>query len=116
MKGFDLNQQVRGGKRQRGQGLSEYIIILALVAIAAIGVHSAFGSTLQAQVAQITNGVAGNSNGLSTNSAAAMAAAGTATADAANLLGMNSYGGPGEAAGVACPGCPGFSTTGIPLP
>src|ERR1700736_6230708 len=52
-----------GGKKQLGQGMTEYIIIVALVAIAAIGVYSAFVRTLQDEVAQITNGVAGDTPG-----------------------------------------------------
>jgi len=33
--------------RQRGQGMTEYIIIVALIAIAAIGVYSFFGQTVR---------------------------------------------------------------------
>lgn len=36
--------------RQRGQGMTEYIIITALIAIAAIAAFSFFGSTVRAQV------------------------------------------------------------------
>ena len=32
---------------QRGQGMTEYIIIVALIAIAAIGVYSFFGQTVR---------------------------------------------------------------------
>ncbi len=63
MNSSKFNKRI-GGKKQLGQGMTEYIIIVALVAIAAIGVYSAFGRTLQAQVAQITNGVAGNTGGV----------------------------------------------------
>ncbi len=37
--------------RQKGQGMTEYIIIVALVAIAAIGVYTAFGHTVRGQMA-----------------------------------------------------------------
>lgn len=36
--------------RQRGQGMTEYIIITALIAIAAIAAFTYFGSTVRAQV------------------------------------------------------------------
>ena len=36
---------------QLGQGMTEYIIIVALIAIAAIGVFTAFGNTAKEQVA-----------------------------------------------------------------
>ena len=38
--------------RQLGQGMTEYIIIVALIAIAAIGVYSFFGQTTRQQTAQ----------------------------------------------------------------
>lgn len=41
----------RFGGRQRGQGMTEYIIIVALIAIAAIGVFTFFGGTLRSQMA-----------------------------------------------------------------
>lgn len=46
----------RTGRRIAGQGMTEYIIIVALVAIAAIGVYSAFGDIVrgQASVAAVT--------------------------------------------------------------
>lgn len=37
-------------KRMLGQGMTEYIIIVALIAIAAIGVFSAFGNVVKGQV------------------------------------------------------------------
>src|ERR1043166_5638765 len=55
-----LNKRVIGSKKQLGQGMTEYIIIVALIAIAAIGVYSAFGHTLKNQVSGVTAGIAGN--------------------------------------------------------
>lgn len=46
---------------QRGQGMTEYIIVVALVAIAAIGVYTAFGKTLRAQMAVTAQSLAGRS-------------------------------------------------------
>ncbi|MGJ8670709.1 MAG: pilus assembly protein [Oceanococcus sp.] len=37
-------------KRQFGQGMTEYIIIVALIAIAAITVYNLFGDTVRGQV------------------------------------------------------------------
>ena len=47
--------------RQRGQGMTEYIIVVALVAIAAIGVYTAFGKTLRGQMAVTAQALAGKS-------------------------------------------------------
>ena len=47
-----------GGKR--GQGLTEYVIIVALVAIAAIGVVNIFGNQLRNQFATIVGAMAGH--------------------------------------------------------
>jgi Tfp pilus assembly protein FimT len=47
--------------RERGQGMTEYIIVVALVAIAAIGVYTAFGKTLRGQMAVTAQALAGKS-------------------------------------------------------
>jgi Flp pilus assembly pilin Flp len=39
--------------------MTEYIIVVALVAIAAIGVYNLFGTTLRSQMAGVTLGLAG---------------------------------------------------------
>ncbi len=79
-------------KKQLGQGMTEYIIIVALVAIGAIGVYSAFGRTVQGQMAQVTNGLAGNTAGVNSNKAVATAGATSATSDAAKKVGLDTYG------------------------
>ena len=48
-------------QRQFGQGMTEYIIIVALIAVAAIGVYSIFGKTVRHQMAGVTNELAGQS-------------------------------------------------------
>lgn len=45
--------------KQLGQGMTEYIIIVALIAIAAIAVYSFFGDTVRGQVGAMTNELAG---------------------------------------------------------
>src|SRR5689334_21817140 len=55
--------KTRNARRQRGQGMTEYIIIVALIVIAAIGVYSAFGHSVQNQVAGMTSALSGDSAG-----------------------------------------------------
>lgn len=45
---------------QRGQGMTEYIIIVAMIAIAAIAVYQYFGQTVRNQTAAIAQELAGN--------------------------------------------------------
>jgi pilus assembly protein Flp/PilA len=45
---------------RRGQGMTEYIIIVALIAIAAIGVVSLFGDNIRALFGTSANALAGN--------------------------------------------------------
>nr|WP_099743760.1 pilus assembly protein [Acidovorax sp. 62] len=45
--------------KSRGQGMTEYIIILGLIAIAAIAAFSFFGQTVRGQVAGMANEVGG---------------------------------------------------------
>ena len=47
--------------KQSGQGLTEYIIIVALVAIAAIGVVNIFGNQLRHQLSTIVAAMSGSS-------------------------------------------------------
>jgi len=54
--------QKRSAARNRmGQGLTEYIIIVALVAIAAIGVVNIFGNQIRNQFATIVAAMSGSS-------------------------------------------------------
>ena len=48
--------------QQRGQGMTEYIVIVALVAIAAIATYQFFGQTIRNQTASIAQEIAGNAN------------------------------------------------------
>lgn len=45
--------------KQSGQGMTEYIIIVALIAVAAIAVYQLFGATIRNQTAGIAQEVAG---------------------------------------------------------
>lgn len=50
-------------RRHTGQGMTEYIIIVALIAIAAIGVYTAFGKTVRGQMAVTAQTLAGKDAG-----------------------------------------------------
>ncbi|MFT5533076.1 MAG: Flp pilus assembly pilin Flp [Burkholderiaceae bacterium] len=47
--------------RATGQGMTEYIVIVALVAVAAIAVYQFFGQTIRHQTAGIAQELSGNS-------------------------------------------------------
>ena len=74
-------------RKQRGQGMTEYIIIVALIAVAAIAVYQLFGATIRNQTAAIAQEVAGQ-NGSAAITQAGVAA--TAAATAAKDNGKNS--------------------------
>jgi len=44
---------------QRGQGMTEYIVIVALVAVAAIAVYQTFGQVIRSQTAAMAKELAG---------------------------------------------------------
>lgn len=46
-------------RRPRGQGMTEYIIIVALIAVAAIAVYQFFGQTVRSQTAGIAMELSG---------------------------------------------------------
>lgn len=74
------NSKITFKKTQRGQGMVEYIIIVALIAIAAIGVYSQFGKAVRGQVAGMTQELSGKkaTTGISTAKNAATNADATA--------------------------------------
>ena len=55
---------IRSTRRRRlaGQGMTEYIIVVALIAVAAIGVYSAFGDVVRGQTAVAAVALSGKSN------------------------------------------------------
>jgi pilus assembly protein Flp/PilA len=56
-------------RRQFGQGMSEYIIITALIAVAGIGLFAAFGDTLSNQMAAMSQEMAGQAGDTDVNNA-----------------------------------------------
>ena len=75
--------------RQAGQGMTEYIIIVALIAVAAIGVYSMFGETIRGQVAGLAGEVAGT--GAKGGKDVAKDAAAAAVTKAQEKKGMANY-------------------------
>ncbi|MCO7223846.1 pilus assembly protein [Pleionea sp. CnH1-48] len=57
-------------KRSLGQGMTEYIIIVALIAIAAIGVFTLFGDVVKNQVGAMAAELGGNESANGNNRAA----------------------------------------------
>lgn len=49
-----------GLKKLRGQGMSEYIIMVGLVAVAAIGIYTAFGDQVRTAMRSIGEQLSGN--------------------------------------------------------
>lgn len=76
-------------RKQRGQGMTEYVIIVALIAVAAIGVYSLFGRTVRNQTAGLAQEVAGTN--AATSIANATSAAATAQTNANVQKGLANY-------------------------
>ena len=49
--------------KQRGQGMTEYIIVVALIAVAAIGVFRLFGETMRFQMSALAREMSGQDGG-----------------------------------------------------
>jgi Flp pilus assembly pilin Flp len=75
-------------RRSLGQGMTEYIIIVALIALAAIAVYSLFGKTVRNQVGGMAQDLAGVEN---TGTGQAATAAGEATTAADTDKGLANY-------------------------
>lgn len=76
MKKTDLKLNVKMNK-VRGQGMTEYIIIVALIAIAAIGVFRFYGNTARSQVAVAAAELGGGDSKSARNSAKTNASSAT---------------------------------------
>ena len=82
-------QSMRIRSRQRGQGMTEYIIITALIAIAAIAAVTYFGSTARAQIGGMSDELAGKS--ASQDITRAQSTAGKAHQEGQNTKTLASY-------------------------
>jgi Flp pilus assembly pilin Flp len=76
-------------KKQAGQGMTEYIIIVALIAVAAIAVFQFFGSTIRHQTTAIAKEVSGQS--ADTETGFAKAEADKATTESTRVKGMGDF-------------------------
>ena len=72
--------------KQLGQGMTEYIIIVALIAIAAITVYNIFGDTVRGQVGDMAAELGGG-----TGTDAGAAAAGAANVEAQKDYGLSDF-------------------------
>lgn len=61
--------KLRRYARQAGQGMTEYIIIVAVIAVASIAVYTFFGDTLRHQTAAAALALSGNEGGTETTNA-----------------------------------------------
>jgi hypothetical protein len=76
-------------KKQKGQGMVEYIVIVALIGLSAILVFSYFGQTVRDQAAQMSSQVAGNVGATGQNDASTTA--GKAVTAAKTASGLDKY-------------------------
>ena len=74
--------------RQSGQGMTEYIIIVALVAVAAIGVYQYFGQVMRSQTAAVAKELAGEDGTAQTKAAKSAAQGASAQTKAKSLKGF----------------------------
>jgi Tfp pilus assembly protein PilV len=81
--------QIRRNSKQLGQGMTEYIIIVALIAVSAIGVYSMFGQTLRNQTAGLAKEMSGQN--AQDNIQTAQQNANTATTNANKTKNMGTY-------------------------
>lgn len=81
--------QIRRKNKQLGQGMTEYIIIVALIAVSAIGVYSLFGQTLRNQTAGLAKEMSGQTG--TANIQAAQTNANDATTNADKTKNMGTY-------------------------
>lgn len=77
---------------QGGQGMTEYIIIVAMIAVAAIAVTQLFGATVRNQMAAISNEVSGNDGTAAITASQAAATKAAAAAKDANKNSLGTYG------------------------
>ncbi len=71
---------------QRGQGMTEYIIIVAMIAVAAIAVYQYFGQTVRNQTAAIAQELSGQDGSTAKNNAQTAANSAQSTGNTKNTL------------------------------
>lgn len=86
---MQVQSRLNNRARQLGQGMTEYIIITALIAIAAIAAVTFFGGTVRSQVGGMAKELGGES--ASTSISNAQAASAQAEAEGARNKGLANY-------------------------
>lgn len=81
--------QTKQHRQQRGQGMTEYIVIVALIAVAAIGTYQFFGQTVRNQTAGIAAEISGQD--AQTQITNAQTAATSASAEGNATKGLATY-------------------------
>ena len=86
-----MNASIRRVSRvnQRGQGMTEYIVIVALIAVAAIAVYQFFGQTVRSQTAGIAQEISGQSAAAAVNNA--QTTANNAVTEGTTRKGLSAY-------------------------
>ncbi|WP_407074872.1 Flp family type IVb pilin [Roseateles sp.] len=77
--------------KNRGQGMTEYIIIVALIAVAAIGVYNLFGSTVRNQTASMAAALGGDSGAAGDANKAATKNGKAAADEAVKVKGLENF-------------------------
>ncbi len=78
-------------RTRRGQGMTEYILIVGLIAIASIGIISLYGDNIRRLFAMAADAVAGNDNVAQANTVGAVASANLLKKNQGNFALNNSY-------------------------
>lgn len=84
-----MKTRTRMFRKTRGQGMTEYIIIVALIAIAAIGVVTLFGNNIRGLFNASNDALAGQQNSNSNNQSST--AAGHRTQKRLNNFAKSNY-------------------------
>ncbi|MDH6167907.1 Flp pilus assembly pilin Flp [Variovorax boronicumulans] len=84
-----MSRRIAAKIKIRGQGMTEYLVILGLIAIAAIAVFSFFGQTMRNQVAGMAQEVGGKTGSAEVTNA--QAAAAKASTNAEVNMNMSTY-------------------------
>ena len=86
MKSYNNSRKVTSNHQQKGQGLSEYLIIVALIAVAAIGVAGFMGDAVSNQMASMAMEISGQDGSKATSNAQSKASAAESNAATSKTL------------------------------
>lgn len=86
-----MHDSTRSSHRIRGQGMSEYLVITALVAVATVAVAGFFGDAIRHQMAAMALKLAGDTSTAKTETTAAQTSAGNAKSDAGTAKTLQNF-------------------------